>query len=275
MSTLIRQVDRCQRLLADHLAAAIQVFGHGALGVIDLPPLTAPGRVAPAQLRAAATLYWCMCVEQAGMPGFVDQLADGIWDGRIALPIGEAGTRIAEYRRDRDERRFNEDERQALYDHLFGAATQFPSEWQALIDGLCDLGTMAADLGDSGVMSRINVAAQALAQGLSDRAVGIVAFAAREIVAHVRAALALLHDPELARALGGGSVWQIVQLHAPEVLGHALAPSAALDRAQAGLTVLEWIAARTSALEVGALAIGRGDPVVRAATTWRAAGAAS
>ena len=69
----------------------------------------------------------------------------------------------------------------------------------------------------------------------------------------MRAALSLLHDPELARALGGGGVWQIVQLHAPEVLGHSLASSAAIDRAQTGLAIIEWIAARTSAIEAGSL----------------------
>jgi hypothetical protein len=272
MTALIRQVDRCQHLLADHLAAAIQVFGSGALGIVDLPSLAAPGRVAPAQLRAAATLYWCMCVEDAGLPGFVDELADAVWDGRVNLPIGDAGSRIAEYRRQREDRRFTRDERSAIYDHLFGDATDFPAQWQAMVDGLCDLATMAADLGTGAVTSRIAIAMQALAQGLSDRAVGIVAFAAREIVAHVRAALALLNDPELARALGGGGVWQIIRLHAPVVLGHALDPGPAIDRAQAGMTILEWVAGKASAIEAGSVAVGRGDPVVRAAITWRAAG---
>ncbi len=275
MTTLIRQVDRCQHLLADHLAAAVQVFGSAALGVIDLPSLTTPGRIAPPQLRAAATLYWCMCVEEAGLLEFVDALADAVWDGRFDLPIGDAGSRIAQYRRDRNEHRFDANERKAIYERLFGDATEFPAQWRSLIDGLCDLGTMALDIGTAQVSARIAVAAQTLAQGLSDRAVGIVGFAGREIVDHVRTALALLHDPELVRALGGGGVWQIIRLHAPMLLGRSLDPSAAIDRAQAGLTILEWVAGRATSLEAGALVVGRGDPVVQAATTWRAAGAMS
>lgn len=275
MTTLSRQLDRCQHLLADHLAAAIQVFGSAALGVIDLPSLVGPGRVAPAQLRAASTLYWCMCVEEAGLPAFVDQLADAVWDGKKQLAIGDAGMLIAAYRREHQDNRFTAEERHAIYDRLFGEATDFPAQWKALIDGLCELGSMALDHGAGPVTARIGVAAQALAHGLSDRAVGITAFAGREIVAHVRAAIALLHDPEIARALGGGSIWQMIRLHAPSFLGRPIEPAPSIDRAQAGMTILEWVAHRSSAIEAGTLSVRRGDPVVRAANTWHAAGALS
>ncbi|HET7503910.1 MAG TPA: hypothetical protein VFK02_22970 [Kofleriaceae bacterium] len=270
MTDLIRQVDRCQRLLGDHLAAAVQVFGSAALGVIDLPPLTSAGRIAPAQLRAAATLLWCSCVEAAGLPALVDALVDALWNGRIQLPIGAAGARAMEYRRDRDHHRFTADERRAIYDRLFGAPTGFADHWSALVDGLSALGRAPADVGTGGLVARISVTALELAQGLSDRSVGIVGFAGREIVAHVQAALDLLRDPELARTLGG-SVWQIVRQHAPALLGHAIDPTPHLDRARAGLAILEWLAAHAPALEAGSLAIGRADPVVRAAETWRAA----
>jgi hypothetical protein len=273
MTDLIRQVDRCQRLLGDHLAAAIQVFGSGVLGVIDLPPLTTAGRIAPAQLRAAATLFWCMCVEAAGLPALVDALADALWDGRLQLPIGGAGTRLMDYRRERDHHRFTADERRAIYDRLFGASTGFPEQWMALVNGLSELGRAPVDVGTGELAARISITALELAQGLSDRAVGIVGFAGREIVAHVQAALDLLRDPELSRALGGGGIWQIIRLQAPALLGRAVDPTPHIDRAQAGMTILEWVAARSSALEAGSLAIGRADPVVRAADTWRAAGA--
>jgi hypothetical protein len=271
--TLISQVDRCQHLLADHLAAAVQVFGSAALGVIDLPPLSAPGRVAPAQLRAAATMYWCMCVDNAGLLDFVDALADAVWEGRLLLPNGDGATRLAEYRRERDDDRFTKGERRTIYDRLFGG--DFPAQWDSLIDELCELGSMPVELGTGSVMARISVAAQALAQGLSDRAIGIVAFAGREIVGHVRAALQLMRDPEIGGGLGGGGVWQIIRHHAPTLLGHPVSSGTHVERAQAGLTILEWLAARASAIEAGALVVGRADPIVRAAVTWRAAGAPS
>ncbi|MFT3696816.1 MAG: hypothetical protein QM831_26985 [Kofleriaceae bacterium] len=269
MASLVHQLDRCQHLLADHLSAAIQVFGSAALGVIDLPSLVSPGQLAPPQVRAASTLYWCKCVEEAGLPEFVDALADALWTGRLPLNVGDAGSRLASYRRVDD--RFSADERHAIYDRLFDGA--FDEQWRALIDALCELGAMAQDLGTGPQTARIAAAAQVVAQGLSDRAVGIVGFAGREIVDHVRAAIDLLHDPELARALGGGGIWQIIRLHAPIVLGHPIDPAGPLARAESGQKIIEWLAARSGVIDAGALRVGRGDPVLRAAAEWQAAGA--
>jgi hypothetical protein len=272
MSELLRQVDRCNRLLGDHLAAALQVFGSAALGVIDLPPLASPGQIAQAQLRAAATLFWCAQVEAAGLPSFVDALAQAAWDGRVAMPLGAVGMRLMQYHRDREDR-FSVDERQEIYQRLFGPDTGFPALWARLIEGLDEIGSAPLDRGVSDARARVQAAALELAQSLSDRAVGITGFAGREIVAHVRAALDLLRDPELSRAIGaGGGPWQIIRLSSPWLLGRTVDPTRHVDRAKAGLTLLEWIAARAGVLEGGALSIGRDDPVVRAASLWRAAG---
>jgi hypothetical protein len=272
VNEVVHQVERCDRLLGDHLAAALQTFGPEALGVIDLPPLVESGRLAAPQLRAAATLFWTMQVEGAGLPAFADALAEAVWQGRMALPIvGGAADRLMEYRRDRDER-FSVEERRAIYDHLFGPDTGFPVQWRELVEALQALGAAPLDQGTGALTARVAAVALALGQALSDRAVGVTGFAGREIVAHVRAALDLLRDPELARALGGGGVWQILRLQAPSLLGRAVDPTPHLDRAQSGLTILEWIAARAAMLESGAVGIGRDDPVVQAAQRWRAAG---
>jgi hypothetical protein len=261
-------------LLGDHLAAAVQTFGSAALGVIDLPSLAAPGQIAPAQLRAAATLFWTMNVEGAGMPAFVDALAEAIWTGRMTLPIGGSASRLMEYRRGRDDR-FTVDERRALYEQLFGPATGFPAQWVRLIDALVAFGTAPLDVGRSGMTARINEAALELAQGLSERAVGVIGFAGRTIVDHVRAALALLRDPEIANALGGGGVWQIIRRHAPFLMGRAVDPTPHLDRAEAGLTIIEWLAARAAVLEGGQGGVLPNDPALRAAERWRASGGVS
>lgn len=270
MTDLLRQAERCDRLLGDHLAAAVQAFGSAALGVIDLPPLESPGHLARPQLRAAAALFWCAQVESSGLLAFADALAEAAWTGRAPLVVGPAGERLARYHRDRDER-FAADERRAIYERLFGEDAGFPARWERLIGELGELGRAPLDRGTGDLVARAQAIAAELARELSDRAVGITGFAGREIVAHVRGALELLRDPDLARALGGGGPWQLVRRHAPWLLGHPLEPRPALDRAEAGLTILEWLAARADALEGGALLIGRDDPVVRAAARWQAA----
>jgi hypothetical protein len=272
MTDLLRQVERCDRLLVDHLAAAMQAFGSAALNVIDLPPLDAPGQIVRPQLRAAATLFWCAQVEEAGLLAFVDALAEAAWSGRVALLVGAAASRLVRYRR-AGEDRFSADERHAIYERLFGEATGFTAQWARLISDLVELERAPIDRGVGDLVMRIQVTAQELAQALSDRAIGITGFAGRAIVAHVREALDLLRDPELSQSLGGGA-WQIVRLHSASLLGRPIEPHPALERAQAGLTILEWIAARADGLAGGNLLIGRDDPVVRAASRWRASGGA-
>jgi len=270
MTDVLRQVERCDRLLGDHLAAALQTFGQAALGVIDLPSLAEPGQIARPQLRAAATLFWCAQVEEAGLPAFVDALAEAAWTGRITMTLGPVTDRLVRYHRGRDER-FSPEERRTIYDRLFGAETGFPGQWDTLVTALGELGNAPLDRGVNDLVTRIQMTAIDLAHGLSDRAIGITGFAGREIVAHIRAALDLLRDPDLARAFGATGPWQVIRQSASWLLGRAIDPLPFLDRAQSGLLILEWIAARAATLDGSALLVGRDDPVVRAASRWRAA----
>jgi len=266
-----RGLARCEALLDQHLTAAVARFGAAALGVIDLPPL-GQGRLEPPQIRVAAALYWCREVEVAGLPGFLEALADGLFRGRITLPLGAAGDRIMQYYREREER-FSADERRALYQRVLGEGADAVD---AMLDRLTALVETIAELpileSTSHVTSRVQVAAREIAQNLSDRAVGVAAFAARDVVAHVRQTLDLLADPELVRALGGGSPWTLVERNAPAVMGQTVDPATHLALAQAGQRVLAWLADVAPVLAGGALSIGRTDAVVQAAEAWRAAG---
>ena len=111
-------VREVQRLLARHLAAAQAAFGPPGLGVIDLPHLPG-GRLVPAQIHAAAVLYWAAEVERAGLLPFVEALAQGLIDGAIVIPLGGAAQRLGEYWHSRTHR-FTAAERAALYARVLG-----------------------------------------------------------------------------------------------------------------------------------------------------------
>ena len=111
-------VREVQRLLARHLAAAQAAFGPPGLGVIDLPHLPG-GRLVPAQIHAAAVLYWAAEVERAGLLPFVEALAQGLIDGSIVIPLGGAAQRLGEYWHSRTHR-FTAAERAALYARVLG-----------------------------------------------------------------------------------------------------------------------------------------------------------
>jgi hypothetical protein len=265
-----REVDRCDHLLALHLAEAVQRFGAAALGVIDLPPLTG-GPVEPTQLRAVATLFWAKEVDEAGLLDFVDALAEGTVTGRLLLPLERGADRLAEYWRGRNQR-FTADERRALYARVFGDPRDAGGDAPAA--GLEQLVAILASIDatlDAGphVLGQLGVVAREVAQQLSDRSAGITAWAARDIVEQIRVALALLEDREIAGALGGmGGPWTLVRMQSPMVLGHPIDPSPHLDRARAGLEILDWLA--DVAGSTGRLRVAPGDPVVEAASTWQA-----
>jgi len=267
-------IEAAERSLARHLNAAVMALGPSALGLIDLPPLGS-GSVEPAQIRVAAVLLWAREVEAAGLPSFVEAVAEQLATGRLALQLRAGGTLLMRYYRSRHER-FSADERQALYTRLFGTdeSDDVARGLDVLVQNLCAIGAAPAQENLLELQSRLSVGALALAEPLSERAVGIAAFAARDIVANVRQALALLGDPEIAWALGGGDPWSIVRVQSQLVLGRPIDPAPHRARAAAGHTLLEWLADAATGLEAGNVTVGRNDPVVRAAQTWQAEGPA-
>jgi hypothetical protein len=265
-------LDRCDTLLARHLAAALARFGSPALGVIDLPPLATGVDLSADQIRAAATLYWTSEIEEAGLPSFVEALAEGVVEGRLPLPLTTGAARLTKYYHERHER-FDDGERRALYARLFGdagGAGPFGPGMRSLCRLLSELGRAPRDQGTATLAARINVVARDLAEWLSAHGTGIAGFAAREIVADVREALAILRHPDVVQALAGVgvSVFSLIEMHAPRVLRHEVHPRSHLDRATAGLAVLSWLADSAAMLADGRATVRPEDPLVGAAETW-------
>jgi hypothetical protein len=269
-----RDLARCDALLARHLAGAVQRFGAAALDVIDLPSLAEGGQLVPEQMRAVATLFWASEIEQAGLPQFTDALAEGAVTGRVFLPLTSGAAVLARYWEAR-RARFTEAERLALYERIFGApgdaAHAFRTGFRQLCEQLAALGARGAGESPTPLLARIAYTGRQLAQWISDRGTGVSAYAAREIVNHVKAALQVLRDPDVALALGGAGPWQALQGHAPQVLGRQVDPQRHLDLAASGLRVLSWLADVTAALAAGAAVLGPDAGAVQAATLWLAA----
>lgn len=264
----------CDRWLAEHLARVERRFGGEGFGLVDLPPL-GPEPLVDAQIRVGAVVYWCREIEHAGVLPLCEALAESVVDGSFVLAAGRSVQRLYQFWRDRSDR-FTAPERLALYERVLGPegshVTQgFDAWFGVLVDTLVEIGRARRDDNPSGLRARVGRLAVDVGRELSDRAIGITAFAARDIVARVKEALALLRDPELGNSLGGGPPWTIVQRHAPRLLGRTPDISGAVARAQAGATILGWIAENAGALDGAASQIARDHPLVHAAQSWRAA----
>jgi len=267
---LWRQLRLVERLLLDHRAAAVARFGAVALETIDLPPLTAPQEMQPEQIRAAGALLWACELEEAGLPGFVDSMADLVLQGKFLLPISTAVDKLMLYRRARSER-FAPGERKAIYERVF--SDDFQSSWTGLLKTLDVIAHVGTTENLSAPTARLVAAAREVGVYLSQHTGGIVAFAASSIAQQVREALAVLKSPDLVQALGGGSVWQMIRIHAPVVLGRALNPEPHLDRATAALRITGWLANAAAAIEAGMPQLPSPD-ALEAAELWLASGSA-
>lgn len=277
------EVARCDTHLALHLSAALRRFGTAALGLADLPAIDLPSLdvegVAPSsdvrpsapELHVAAVLLWARHVDEGGLLELVAELAAGVAEGRLTLPLsGDSARKLVLWHRQRDEH-FSVQERRVLYLHLFGEPVQ--ERLDALLEALALLGGASPRESLVRPRARLAVLARQLAAELTARATGMAAFAARDIVAQVREALSVLSDPELARALGGGTPWTLVARHAPTLLRRTVDPSAAITRASAGRAVIAYLAEHVRELVAGTLAPTPSDPVVHAAALYQAEGA--
>ncbi len=269
---ILSDLDANERLLARHLAAAVQRFGAAALSVIDLPPLTT-GPIDAEQLRVAAVLLWAREIEEAGLPQFVDALADGLIKGRLTLPLTTGAERLMRYYRER-ESRLAAPERRAIYERLFGAAGPdghpFASLFEQLLAVLIDIGGARERDNLSSQHARLGFLAQQLGELLSGSA-GMAAFAARDVVSQIREAVDILHDPDVARVLGGGGLWMMIRTNGTAVAGREFDPAPHLARARAGQQILSWLGDAAGSLDASVALIDGTHPIVEAAHAWAVA----
>ena len=274
---LIRSgLDSCEQLLSRHLSNVARVYGANGLDLIDLPPL-GPEPLVSAQLRVAAVLYWCYQLELAGLLPFVEALAQQVATGALPLPVGNSAQALMPFWRS-TEHRFSAVERTALFNRMFNVvqanqtadARGFEARCAALTDSLSKIGRERQDRSITYLQVRAGQLAQMIGRQLSDRAVGISAYAARDIVRQIRQALEVLNNPEIAHALGGGSPWRILHHWGRQLLQRNLNITTHVNRAESGSQILRWISDAAPNIESAARSILRHHPLVQAAEAWRA-----
>lgn len=264
---LYRDAAICERLLALHLSEAVQRLGSAALDVVDLPRL-GPYSLEPAQIRVAAALFWLSEIERAGLPEFVEAMAEAMFTGRLELMLPpELAAKLAELHADRHER-FTRDEREAIYTRSFGPS--FAGAFERLIDALLELSRSETRNRGASLRVRASSAARDLGHELTRHTGGIVPFAAREMLSHVQRTFGLLGEGALLSALGVRSPWDAVRRHSPGLLARDVEPLPHLMRGKAGRDVMVWVANNAAFLEDASTGLEVRTAPVEAAEMWRA-----
>ncbi|TJZ76205.1 hypothetical protein [Chitiniphilus eburneus] len=205
------------------------------LGDIDLPD-AAPTTDDLSQLVPLGPLYLARELEQAGLLPMADQVAGLFASGAITQPLGPTGELITRFWRQRRER-LSGTERTAMLQQVFE-----PGVFDRALERLC--GAMLALADNAGTRDAreevtLDLALRGVRELLFQRSGGMVAFAAEDILAAVRDAVAFLRDPRLLAAFSVRSMWGLLAANGErteyQVRQH-------VELANAGVTLLTWVA---------------------------------
>lgn len=252
------RIERAEAGLAQALAAP---------AAIDLPELGVPPPESLDRdlLAPVPALYLAFELEAAGLLRTGELVAGLFAAGTINAPLHAAAARaLHDFWRARTQR-LNEQERAHLFAQVFDAA--FEPRMRRLCEALVALADNAG-IEDLRENVGLEMAAAALAEGLWPALSGMVAFAARDVVDAVEAALRFLRERSLQRAFGANDLWSLV---ATTLRARGLDADTArehVERGRQGMTVLRWWAehgAHSARLD---LADAQAGSVIAAAERW-------
>lgn len=241
-------------------------------GLLPVPPLSIGSAAGGAPvvedtLRAAQVIWFAAALEHARLFDAVDRLVDRFRAGQLPVRKGSASALLYEYWQERDER-LSPAERRRLYARAFGIGgaradgvvpnRMFPELWLAFLDRVQGVGPASKQVA---LIERAEVrgAARALAVNLSRFAAGMARPAAA-LHEHIQQALALLADPDVRGAYDARDVWQLVDKVTALYLGAASSTARYRTLANAGSTVIGWLARNAGALNGGWSAASGGRP---------------
>ncbi|GAA5785129.1 hypothetical protein [Chitiniphilus shinanonensis] len=221
-----------EHLLDCHRLARAQALAD--LGDIDLPDV-APTRDDLSQLAPLGPLYLARELEQAGLLPMAEQVAGLFASGAITQPLGPTGELITRFWRQRRDR-LSANERGAMLQQVFEAGV-FDRAMERLCNAVLALADNAGTR-DAREEVTLDLALRGVRELLFQRSGGMVGFAAEDILASVRDAIAFLRDPRLLAAFSVRSMWALLAASGErteyQVRQH-------VELGNAGVTLLAWV----------------------------------
>lgn len=265
-------IGECDDSLIRYRTAITQLYGADVLDTVDVPPLT-QGTINPGNLHIASVMFWLKEISEAGLPDFVDMLAEKIVRGQLILPVTTSSNHLMRYWR-RRHNRFSAQERKSLYSQLFGGPgstnpnNEFYPAFIRLISILSEIGRLPEDHPNTHLLSRLAIYSRELAANLSNRSVGIIPYAASTILRNVRSARDILCEHDLLTALGSRNIWHCIQMLSPQILGRQINPHPHVTKAGTGFRIIRWLADHILAIESGSVLVDRNHEIIKAAERW-------
>ena len=272
ISSFYFDIGECDDSLIRYRTAVIQLYGADVSDTIDVPPLT-HSTINPGNLHIASVMFWLKEISEAGLPDFVDILAEKIIRGQLILPLTTSTNHLMRYWH-RRHNRFSAQERKNLYSQLFGGPgstnpnNEFYPTFIQLISTLSEIARLPKDHPNAHLLSRLAVYSKKLATNLSNRSVGIIPYATSTILRNVRSARDILCEHDLLTSLGSRNIWHCIQMHSPQILGRQINPQPHVTKAGMGFRIIRWLADHIRAIESGSVLVDGNREIIKAAETW-------
>jgi hypothetical protein len=218
--------------------------------------------IVPENIRTAQTIYVAAMFEAIKLFQVADRLVELLQLGMLPLGAGTAGDLLHGYSMD-SPNRITESERQRFYSRVLGIAggdedvevpnAEFPELWLRFISTVSDyarqsrVDDMPAPDASTGEQ-QVGEAGRDLAINLSSHGSGVAHFVATVLLKQIKAAIALLEQPEIRNTYGARDWYQVVDQVAALELGGAKSSTRYLAKATAGATVMAWLAKNATQL---------------------------
>ncbi len=218
-------------------------------------------KIVPENIRSVAAIYFAAQLEQMRLFDAADRVVEQFVQGLLPIGAGSAGRALDRYywsRRDR----MTAAERRILYSRVLGAPggdsekdvqpnRQFSELLLRFVSVVAEFGRMQEGVELSAAMETVRKAGRDLAANASLYGSGYTYFAARRLQQDIVSALAILKLPEVQKAYGASSPYQVIDRVSSLELGGASNSTRYRTMAEAGRKILD-ILARNSAKWSGA-----------------------
>lgn len=218
--------------------------------------------IVPENIRTAQTIYVAAMFEEIKLFQVADRLVELLQMGMLPIGTGTAGDLLYRYSMG-SPNRITESERRRFYSRVLDIPggdedsevpnAEFPELWLRFISTVGSYARQCrADdvLGSDASVSeqQIGEAGRDLAMNLSSHGSGVAHFVATVLLKQIKAAIALLEQPEIRNIYGARDWYQVVDQVATLELGGAKSSRRYLAKATAGATVMAWLAKNAARL---------------------------
>jgi len=220
---------------------------------------TRTNQIVADNIRATSIVYFAAQLEELKLFQVADRLAELFQQGMLPITGKTAGRNLYEYHR-RAPLRIPAVERARLYSRVLGKAggssagsnRDFDALWIRFISEVSSYSRLGATRPSKGSATaaeqRLRTAARDLAVNLARYGSGPAWFAASELRREVDQILTLLSNRETLVAFGSRDSWQLIEQISALDLGGAANSQRYRTQANAGVTIISWLAKNTRKL---------------------------